>query len=94
MPLPGIQQFLQTQQAVQHSVPSVQAQPVTEAVRATSALVGANNPFLINSFGKQGTSSGKSRNEVGVNEPLMRPMFLGYRDNKALYGGDRLFVLA
>ena len=29
----------------------------------------------------------------GVNRPLKRPMFLGYRDNKALYGGSRLFIL-
>ncbi|MEB3287979.1 MAG: hypothetical protein VKJ04_10805, partial [Vampirovibrionales bacterium] len=27
----------------------------------------------------------------GVNRPLDKPMFLGYRDNKALYGGAKLF---
>jgi len=33
------------------------------------------------------------RETFGVNRPLDKPMFLGYRDNKALYGGSKLFIL-
>ncbi|MBY0404384.1 MAG: hypothetical protein K2X66_10840 [Cyanobacteria bacterium] len=29
----------------------------------------------------------------GVNRPLKEPMFMGYRDDKPLYGGSRLFIL-
>ncbi len=29
----------------------------------------------------------------GVNRPLKKAMFLGYKGEKALYGGSRLFVL-
>lgn len=29
----------------------------------------------------------------GQNKPLEKPMFFGYRNNKALYVGSRLFVL-
>ncbi len=31
--------------------------------------------------------------DIGVNQPLNHPMFVGYRDNKAIYAGSRLFVL-
>ena len=93
MPLPGIQQFLQTKQAIQHNVQSIKGKSATDGVQSLNPLLGANNPFLLNNFGKSDRSA-RSNNEIGINDPLMRPMFLGYRDNMALYGGDRLFVLA
>lgn len=31
--------------------------------------------------------------EVGVNQPLKHPLFVGYRDDKPVYAGSRLFVL-
>ncbi len=46
------------------------------------------NPFL------QGSgSNGDSSQEQGVNRPLRHPLFVGYRDNKPIYAGSRLFVL-
>ena len=46
------------------------------------------NPFL------QGQAKGAFDNpDVGVNQPLHHPMFVGYRDNKAIFAGSRLFVL-
>jgi hypothetical protein len=30
---------------------------------------------------------------VGVNQPLRSPLFLGYRDDKPIYAGSRLYLL-
>lgn len=48
-----------------------------------------NNPFMAAQYNQ----SPEFLSELGKNRPLAKPMFLGYRDNKALYGGSRLFVL-
>lgn len=47
-----------------------------------------NNPFLqANGHDPSGSES------YGINQPLRHPMFVGYRDNKPIYAGSRLFVL-
>jgi hypothetical protein len=51
--------------------------------------IGSNNPFLL----AQNSTSFRYR-KIGVNEPLEKPMFLGYREEKPLYGGARLFILS
>lgn len=49
---------------------------------------GPKNPFL------PGNSNNPAlAQEVGVNMPLRHPLFVGYRDNKPIYAGSRLFVL-
>lgn len=47
------------------------------------------NPFLQ----ANGLNQTLNQAEYGVNRPLRHPMFVGYRDNKAIYAGSRLFVL-
>lgn len=61
----------------------------TQPIRTTSQEGRPlNNPFLkANQLTDLGTS------EYGVNQPLRHPMFVGYRDNKPIYAGSRLFVL-
>ncbi len=46
------------------------------------------NPFLR----ANGSQYGENSN-LGLNQPLRNPMFVGYRDNKPIYAGSRLFVL-
>lgn len=46
------------------------------------------NPFLQG----YGLNAG-APSDQGVNQPLRHPMFVGYRDNKPIYAGSRLFVL-
>jgi hypothetical protein len=46
------------------------------------------NPFMAASNYGQTPVEG-----YGVNQPLRHPMFVGYRDNKPIYAGSRLFVL-
>lgn len=49
----------------------------------------ANNPFMV------GANSQHPRftEMYGKNTPLQQDIFLGYRNEKALYGGSRLFIL-
>ncbi len=47
----------------------------------------AKNPFM------QANGFNVSNDDIGVNQPLRHPMFVGYRDNKPIYAGSRLFVL-
>ncbi len=47
------------------------------------------NPFMV---ALNRDSEGFTK-EYGVNRPLGKPMFLGYKGDKALYGGSRLFIL-
>ncbi len=46
------------------------------------------NPFL-----QSGIMNENANQEQGVNRPLRHPLFVGYRDNKPIYAGSRLFVL-
>jgi hypothetical protein len=47
------------------------------------------NPFMA----AMNSDSKEYQDMYGVNRPLAKPMFLGYRENQALYGGSRLFIL-
>lgn len=46
------------------------------------------NPFMQASGLHESVTS-----EIGVNRPLRHPLFVGYRNNKPIYAGSRLFVL-
>lgn len=46
-----------------------------------------NNPFMAASFGNT------PNDDYGANQPLKNPMFVGYKDNKPVFAGSRLFVL-
>lgn len=46
------------------------------------------NPFMATQ-----SYNGPHQDSLGVNQPLRSPMFFGYKDNKAVYAGSRLFVL-
>jgi hypothetical protein len=54
------------------------------------ARVGAANPFLVENAG----SLQSAPRQIGVNKPLEQPMFIGYHDNKPIYGGGKVFILA
>jgi hypothetical protein len=47
------------------------------------------NPFLQH----QSLHPQVSMDDFGVNRPLRHPMFVGYKENKPIYAGSRLFVL-
>ena len=49
-----------------------------------------NNPFLQ----AMNPGSPERLKNYAINRPLDRPMFLGYKGDKALYGGSRLFILS
>lgn len=57
--------------------------------RTGAAAKKNHNPFL----SALNSESQEFQEQYGVNRPLGKPMFLGYRDNQALYGGARLFIL-
>ena len=52
--------------------------------------IGKSNPFLISS---EISMLGKTRH-MGENKPLEQAMFIGYHNEKAIYGGGQIFVLA
>lgn len=64
---------------------TAQLQPVAEVAKRP-------NPFLASSEQSMGANP-FTKSEVGVNQPLKSPLFVGYKDNKAIYAGSRLFVL-
>lgn len=66
---------------------SGQAEPVA-AIQAESNRQ-FKNPFLQASYQQKNGFI----DDCGVNLPLRHPMFVGYRDNKPIYAGSRLFVL-
>ncbi len=66
--------------------PSLPAAPVATQMGAGKKQY---NPFLIASK----TDGDDLKDVYGVNRPLSKPMFLGYRDDKAMFGGNRLFIL-
>ena len=76
--------------------------PLTKPVKATTPSLAAapispgsgsgtkrHNPFLT----ALNTDSKEFKDTYGVNRPLEKPMFLGYRDDQPLFGGGRLFIL-
>jgi hypothetical protein len=52
--------------------------------------IGKSNPFLLSS---EPSALGKSR-YMGENKPLEQPMFIGYHNEKPIYGGGQIFLLA
>ncbi len=52
--------------------------------------IGKSNPFLISS---EPSALGKPR-YMGENKPLEQPMFIGYHNEKPIYGGGQIFLLA
>lgn len=72
--------------AVRASLPSLAATPVTTSVGAS---VKRGNPFLT----AMNTESAEFKENYGVNRPLKEAMFLGYRDEKPVFAGGRLFIL-
>jgi hypothetical protein len=71
---------------VAHSRPVVTAAPVSTN---TSSSRKSYNPFL----SALDTNSAEFKEMYGVNRPFAQPMFLGYREDEAVYGGSRLFIL-
>jgi hypothetical protein len=64
--------------------------PAVPSIQPGSAKQsGQQNPFMI----ALNPESSEFMGHYGVNRPLRQPMFLGYRENKALYGGSKLFIL-
>jgi hypothetical protein len=56
--------------------------------RANPSAVSGGNPFAINGpLVPNGTAV------FGVNQPLAKPLFLGYHNNQPLYAGEKLYVL-
>ena len=72
--------------AVKATLPSIATAPVTTS---TGASAKRGNPFLT----AMNTESAEFRESYGVNKPLKEAMFLGYRDEKPVFGGGRLFIL-
>jgi hypothetical protein len=70
--------------------PTQQALPALPMVPVNTGTPSKRyNPFL----SALNTDSSDFKDVYGVNRPLNKPMFLGYKDDKALYGGSRLFIL-
>jgi hypothetical protein len=62
--------------------------PALERTPGVSGI-GATNPFMMSS-----DTSGINKNrQTGRNSPLSQPMFIGYHNEKAIYGGGQLFML-
>jgi hypothetical protein len=51
------------------------------------------NPFS-NAFPQGALTYLNANQAVGINKPLSRPAFLGYRNDKPIYVGTRLFVMS
>lgn len=71
---------------VKSTTPLSAAGPVTGGMEATKKRY---NPFLA----ATNTETAEFKQMYGVNKPLEKPMFLGYRNEQAVFGGSRLFLL-
>jgi hypothetical protein len=72
--------------AVRATTPSMAAAPVAPKLTSNAKRY---NPFML----ALNADSPEFREVYGINKPLEKPMFLGYRDNQPIYGGNRLFIL-
>jgi hypothetical protein len=63
--------------------------PAAEEPLNFSGTQKRHNPFLA----AMDTDSDAFKAMYGVNRPLEKPMFLGYRDDQPMYGGSKLFIL-
>lgn len=78
---PLVNQFMQmTQAQMSPAVIPVQSRTSNGSQKRYNPFMSAQNPE-------------SDDYHYGVNRPLDKPAFLGYRDNQALYGGSRLFIL-
>lgn len=71
---------------VRAAMPSFAAAPITTKANATTQRY---NPFML----AMNSDSPEFKTIYGINKPLEKPMFVGYHDNKPIYGGNRLFIL-
>lgn len=71
---------------VKATLPSLAAPAVTKSAGANTRR---GNPFL----SAMNTESPEFKESYGINKPLKDAMFLGYRDDKPVFGGGRLFIL-
>lgn len=76
----------QAASALKRALPAKAVAPLTPALGPNKKQY---NPFLL----AMNSDSQEFREMYGVNRPLSKPMFLGYRDNQPMYGGSRLFLL-
>lgn len=53
------------------------------------AGIGKANPFLMSND----LSTSVAQRGIGQNKPLEQPMFIGYHNEKPIYGGGKVFVL-
>jgi len=101
MSVSGFLRNMLTPQATPQSIPGVLPSSTTlsasaiQAARAVNAAPqyltpGMNNPFMV-AYGQANNNT--LMQTFGQNKPLRQPMLLGYRDNKPLLVGSRLFVL-
>jgi hypothetical protein len=70
--------------------PQVQPAPLVSGGEPLLRTSGATNPFLMANAPSLNTPTA----DIGVNKPLQQPMFVGYHDNKPIYGGGKVFLLA
>lgn len=71
---------------VKSTTASTATAPVFTGMGATKKRY---NPFLT----ALNSDTAEFKEIYGVNRPLEKPMFLGYRDDKPMFGGSRLFIL-
>lgn len=81
--------FIQRFQAASRP-PVAQAGPSLPALPVNVSPQGKRyNPFL----SAMNNDTEEFREMYGVNRPLSKPMFLGYKDDQAVFAGSRLFIL-
>jgi hypothetical protein len=68
-----------------HTVQPFQFQPGQNGALASPT----HNPFMV----ALNPANPVFTETFGKNRPLARPMFMGYRENQAIYAGSRLFIL-
>ena len=73
-------------QPIKAALPSLATTPITTK---TNVAYKRYNPFMT----ALNADSQEFKDVYGVNKPLEKAMFLGYHDNKPLYGGNKLFIL-
>lgn len=83
-----IQKFLADGSQINRTPAMVPVQLPSNPYQQQDTL-GRNNPFMT----ALQQDSAQYKSQYGVNRPLAKPMFLGHRDNQALYGGSKLFIL-
>ena len=68
------------------ALPSMAAAPVAPKTNTAGKRY---NPFMV----ALNSDAPEFKDVYGVNKPLEQAMFMGYHNNKPIYGGNRLFIL-